>query len=239
MVKFFNQICLRFSKKRNGDTSPIILRERTEMDNRLEKALHKQEALFEVQKSETESIKSELDKHKAEQEILEQVNLFLSNQIKDKVSSVKYQIESLVNQGLKYIFSAPDTSTIQIEIKSEFKNNKTIFSLNIKKDGVNEGQADAFGGGVLSVISLLLRVSSICIDNTERLLILDETTAFVSKQYQPLVSQFLQKLCDQLGFTIVLIAHQQDMATYADNIYQATGNPENGISFRKISFEDF
>lgn len=204
-------------------------------DKELQGLCHELKALCKVQHQDIIALESQIKETSSEIDILDSCNKFLSEQIKDKVSDAKYQLESLVNQGLKFIFG----ENLRIDIQPTFKNNKTQFSLNIIKDGINEGQSDAFGGGVLSVISLLLRVSAIIIDKTERLLVLDETTAFVSKQYQPLVSQFLQKICEQLNFTIILIAHQQDVATYADNIYQAIGDAKNGTTFKKISFDEF
>lgn len=192
-------------------------------------------ALLSVQSKDIQSLQKKTENLKLELSILEQVNTFLASQIQEKVVSVKHQLESLVNQGLKYVFS----EDIRLEIKSDFKNNKTVFSLNILKEGLNEGQADAFGGGVLSIIALLLRISSIIITNTERFIVLDESLAFLSKQYQASISQFLQKVCEQLDFTIILVAHQQDLAQHADNIYQVQGNPRTGISFKKISYEDF
>lgn len=201
----------------------------------LENKVSELKALLSVQAKDIDLLQKDTNSSNLELKVLEQVNVFLASQIQEKVSSVKNQLESLVNQGLNYVFG----DDIRLEIKSDFKNNKTVFSLNILKEGLNEGQADAFGGGVLSIISLLLRISSIIITNTERFIVLDESLAFLSKQYQSAISLFLQKIAQQLNFTIVLVAHQQDLAQHADNIYQVQGSPRLGITFNKISYEDF
>lgn len=162
--------------------------------------------------------------------ILEQVNLFLASAVKDKINSTKHQLESLVNQGLQYIFN----EDIRIEIASDFKNNKTIFSLKVLKGNLNSGRTEDFGGGVLAVIAFLLKVSATLITKTERLLVFDESLTFVSAEYQEALSQFIHQICQQLGFTIILIAHQPLLAKHADTIYQVQGTPQEGISFKRL-----
>lgn len=174
---------------------------------------------------------SELEK---ELEILETVNLFLSEQIKYKMTDTKYKLESLVNQGLSYIFG----EHIRIVIDSSYKNNKTVFSLRIHKENINSGLADSFGGGVLAVVASLLKISAVLISGKEKLLVFDESLAFVSEEYQGRMSVFLNRICEQMGFTIILIAHQPKLTEYAHKIYRAVGEPEIGISFKEIKSEE-
>lgn len=170
----------------------------------------------------------------ASSKLLDEVNIFFAEQIKHKVSDIKFQIESLVNQGLDYIFN----ENIKIRIDSAFKNNKTVFSLKIVKDNLNEGITESFGGGVLAVVSCLLKISSIIITKTERLLVMDESLAYVSIEYQEKLSKFLQQICKQMNFTIILVTHQPLMAKHSDTIYRAEGNPHLGIKFKHITAEE-
>lgn len=197
------------------------------MIERLSNKLNKQEALFEVLTKDCQQLQKEYDNAVLEAQILEQVNVFLASQIKEKVGETKYKLESLVNQGLSYIFG----NDLRIAIESAFKNNKTVFSLNIIKDGLSEGRASSFGGGVLAVVAILLRVSAIIITNKERFIFLDESSNFVSAQYQPALGNFLKQICGQLGFTIVLISHQETINQSADISYTAQGDPVDGIKF--------
>lgn len=196
----------------------------------LKTKLHKHRALAEVLTSDCTRLEQHLKAQQQEQLILEQVNTFLASQIQTKVGETKHQLESLVNQGLEYIFG----TGIRLQIDSAFKNNKTQFSLNIIKEGLNDGRADSFGGGVLAVIAVLLRVSAIIITKTERFIFFDESTNFVSAQYQPLLGNFLKQICSQLGFTIVLISHQETINKSADQAYIADGDPATGITFTKV-----
>lgn len=201
---------------------------------RIQQQLAKHEALLELTAKEVAKLKQDIAHTTQEVAILEQVNKFLASQIQQKVGETKHQLESLVNQGLEYVFG----TGIRIVIESSFKNNKTQFTLNIKKDGVNEGRMDSFGGGVLAVIAVLLRVSAIIITKTERFIFFDESTNFVSAQYQPALGNFLKQICSQLDFTIVLISHQETINKSADHTYLADGDPREGITFRKITQQD-
>lgn len=199
--------------------------------DQLKQQLTHKKALLEITNGDCKRLESQLATALQEQQVLEQVNAFLASQIQVKVGETKHQLESLVNQGLDYIFG----TGIRLQIDSAFKNNKTQFSLNITKDGLNEGRMDSFGGGVLAVIAVLLRVCAIIITKTERFIFFDESTNFVSAQYQPLLGNFLKQICNQLGFTIVLISHQETINKSADITYEATGDPKDGITFTRIS----
>lgn len=195
----------------------------------LRQQLTRNEALLELQQKELQRLETQADHLFSEFIILSQVNIFLASQIHQKASETKYQLESLVNQGLAYIFG----DHVRIQIESTFKNNKTIFSLNIIKNGVNEGRADSFGGGLLSVIAVLLRVSAIVVTGAQRFIFLDESTNFVSAQYQPALGNFLKQICNQLDFVIVLISHQETITQSADQVYIVNGDPAQGITFTR------
>ena len=211
-----------------NDNAFLVLERLNTRLNDLERLHAKYEARMGLFDESISSLESELQQKQQDTEILEIVNRFLSDQIAEKITETKYKLQSLVNQGLEYVFPH---SNITIEIESTFKFNKTQFSLIINKDKVNSGRLDAFGGGVLSVIALLLRISAIIITSSERLVFLDESLAFLSKQYQALISKFLKQISRQLGFTIILIAHQEDLSIYADTIIEAQGDPKTGITF--------
>lgn len=171
-----------------------------------------------------------------EQIILDQVNQFLASAIQEKVTTTKHQLEDLVNQGLQYIFTE---SSISIRIDSSFKNNKTVFSLKINKDNLNSGRAEDFGGGVLAVVSFLLKICSVIITNTERFILFDESLSFISKEYEERTSQFIAKICEQLNFDIALVTHKEGITKYAHTAYEAQGNPLSGTVFKSINPQQY
>lgn len=200
----------------------------------LDDKVKEQEVTLSLLDKQIKQSQDKLNQLQRESEILNQVNIFFSSQINLKILDTKHKIETLVNQGLGYIFK----DDIKIRIDSAFKNNKTVFSLRVSKAGLNEGVSESFGGGVLAVVAVLLKVSAILLTKTERLLVMDEALTFVSKEYQEQLSQFLQQLCTKLDFTIIHITHQPKLALNADKIYQITGNPKQGVSFKEITSEE-
>lgn len=141
------------------------------------------------------------------------------------------EIENIVNEGLKVVFS----DNIEIKIISSILNNKTTYHIDITQNGVH-GTQESFGGGVLAVISLCLRVVMIIYCKRDRMLFLDESLGFVSEVYQPSLSNFISQLCKRLGFNITLISHQPKMTAYADRIYEAYKG-KDGTEFRLTTSE--
>lgn len=141
------------------------------------------------------------------------------------------EIENIVNEGLKVVFS----DNIEIKIISSILNNKTTYHIDITQNGVH-GTQESFGGGVLAVISLCLRVVMIIYCKRDRILFLDESLSFVSEVYQPSLSNFISQLCKRLGFNITLISHQPKMTAYADRIYEAYKG-KDGTEFRLTTSE--
>ena len=141
------------------------------------------------------------------------------------------EIENIVNEGLKVVFS----DNIEIKIISSILNNKTTYHIDITQNGVH-GTQESFGGGVLAVISLCLRVVMIIYCKRDRILFLDESLGFVSEVYQPSLSNFISQLCKRLGFNITLISHQPKMVAYADRIYEAYKG-KDGTEFRLTTSE--
>lgn len=141
------------------------------------------------------------------------------------------EIENIVNEGLKVVFS----DNIEIKIISSILNNKTTYHIDITQNGVH-GTQESFGGGVLAVISLCLRVVMLIYCKRDRILFLDESLGFVSEIYQPSLSNFISQLCKRLGFDITLISHQPRMTAYADRIYEAYKG-KDGTEFRLTTSE--
>jgi len=160
--------------------------------------------------------------------ILEQVNTFFSSQVEQKISSIKSKIETLVNSGLEHIFG----DDIKLEITSSIKYSKTTFSLRINNNGVI-GLGKTHGGGVLSVVAFILKVVITLLTDKRKFLIFDESLSMVSVHYQPKVSSFIRQLCDDLGFTILLISHQPILGEKAKHIYQV-GKKGSYTSLKEI-----
>lgn len=164
---------------------------------------------------------AELDK---DLDITKQANQVLTNLVSVRIDSVKGSIEKIINEGLSIIFDEP----ITIAINQGVKRGKTEFSMSIQKYGF-EGTQESFGGGVLSVIAFLLKVVTNLLSNKAKIQVFDESLTFVSVEYQERLSVFIRKLCEDLGYTIVLVSHQPVLSSMAHIKYKVSKNEQQTI----------
>lgn len=147
--------------------------------------------------------------------LLDQVNSFFSKQVDVKIGKIKVKIETLVNSGLSSIFD----DSLKLVIDSSVKYSKTTFKLQVSHNGVI-GMEKSHGGGVLSVVAFILRIVVTLLTDKRKFLIFDESLSMVSIGYQEKLSQFIRKLCDDLGFTILLVSHQPVLGDCANVKYE-------------------
>ena len=161
-----------------------------------------------------------------------------------KVKAKKDFILNVINTSLSDIFQ----QDIKIEIRSsdeDAKIQEKQKKLNIKYDiillengieiGRNEKLLTSNGGGVLSVISLLLKILTGYIYSKNKFYIFDESLAQVSELYQERLSLFLKQFCAAYGFTIILINHNPKLATHADMAYTlGADHLKSGLKSLKI-----
>jgi DNA repair exonuclease SbcCD ATPase subunit len=136
------------------------------------------------------------------------------------------KIESIVSDGLRRVFNDP-TLTLVVEKKSQARGN--VYRLLVQKDGGEPyDPMNSYGGGVVNVIALLLRLILIKRFKLAKLIVLDEQFNNVSAEYLPTVSALLKTLTDKHGYTILAVTHQPILADAADSVYQViveTGKP--------------
>lgn len=139
-------------------------------------------------------------------------------------------LDKLITSGLRIVL--PDQN---LEFKTEITTyrKKTAIEFKLIQDGKVVPLLDSYGGGVLVLIGVLLRVMVIILLDMRRILLLDETLMHLASKYIPDASKLMKKLCDKLGFTILMITHQPDYATYADNHFEARPSVD-GVKFVKM-----
>ena len=136
------------------------------------------------------------------------------------------KIEGIVSDGLRRVFNDPTLSLV-VEKKSQARGN--VYRLLVKQgDCEPYDPMNSFGGGVVNVVALLLRLILIKRFKLAKLIVLDEQFNNVSAEYLPTVSALLKTLTDKHGYTILAVTHQPILADAADSVYQVvveTGKP--------------
>ena len=127
-------------------------------------------------------------------------------------------IDKLVSVGLKMVF---EDQRLEFRTSTEKYRGKTAIKFELLEDGRVAPLMNAYGGGVLVIVGVLLRTFTTMSLGMRRVLFLDETLAHLSAQYIDNASKLLKKLCDELDFTIVMVTHQPEFAAHADFQYKA------------------
>lgn len=125
-------------------------------------------------------------------------------------SSIK-ECEDLANSAIKSIFGFDYTVEYDLE-SNRFVLNKGEYSTDL---------SEAEGGGIITVISFVFLVYLIVKLNLRRIIFLDEAFTQVSDSYFGAFIGFVNSLCDDLGFDLLLVSHDQRItADDVRHVYQ-------------------
>jgi DNA repair ATPase RecN len=154
-----------------------------------------------------------------ELQVLQQVKEVLSAITGKCFSSATKRIEGLVNKGLSEVF---DDQNLVFSIRASVSRKKSFVSFHLREGSTGEDLPliSSYGGGVLSVIAILLRITTIHLLEKRKVLILDESLSQVSDEYIENLSAFLNNLCENSDFIILLVTHQRKFTTYASEHYR-------------------
>src|SRR5271156_303510 len=135
------------------------------------------------------------------------------------------KIESVVSAGLQMVFR--DKSMGLVLNKKEGARGSS-YELLLRQGNFIGKPMDSFGGGVVNVIAFLLRVIMVKRFKLAKFLAVDESFNNVNGEgHVSMVSEMLQKLCHEHGYTILAITGQQTaelpaLAKAADRVYRIT-----------------
>jgi len=129
------------------------------------------------------------------------------------------KIESIVSGGLQMVFG---DKTMGLVLNKKDGARGSSYELLMRHGDFIGKPMDSFGGGPVNVISFLLRVVMVKRFKLAKFLALDEAFNNVSEGHLGLVSEMLQKLCHDHGFTILAVTHQPVLARAADRVYRIT-----------------
>lgn len=192
------------------------------------KKLEAVEAVYSDRKSTLERLKSDVFELGQEIALLEKVGVCLQ-QINSTIMSQSVElIDKLITSGLVIVF--PD-QILDFKTRVVRERGRTAIKFDLYQNGTLLKLQDACGGGVLCVIGILLRVVTILMLGMKRVLFLDESLSHLSIQYIPNAAKLLQKICKELGFTILMVTHQPEFTSFADRHYEACLS--NGLQLKK------
>lgn len=185
------------------------------------KQINKAKTDLEIKKNKVELLKARkesLEKKIEELEIekLDQALLILQKLSEKQRDIAKTRLEELGTQALQY--SLGSNYRMEIEIPQSKKRPQAFLYVIDEDKGVKTSPLDDNGGGMVDIISIALRLVVIqahspVIDGP---IILDEPFKMVSKEYIPMLSDFLKKISDDFGRQIIMVTHNEFLAESCD-----------------------
>lgn len=151
----------------------------------------------------------ELTKITNEKELIERASLALK-QVRPLLSgsSIK-DCENLANSAIRSIFG------FDYDVEYDLESNRFV----LNKGEYSTDLSEAEGGGIITIISFVFLVYLIVKLGKRRLIYFDEAFTQISDAYFDKFIDFVNQLCADLGFDILLVSH--DTRITIDNVAHA------------------
>ena len=145
-------------------------------------------------------------------------------------------IETIQTDGLQRVFDDLDLS---LKAEMEIRRGKVHVNLvtcDKKPDGfVIEGKSfDSFGGSVIAVESILMRVTVIIRRGLRPMLLLDESLGALDDNYVTNIGRLLRSLSETLGLDILAITHNPQLVESAHRAYRAHRGSAGQVVFKAV-----
>jgi len=139
----------------------------------------------------------------------------------ERQNDVQAKIQALVTHGLQTIFGEDIAFEINTANRGKLAASDLVIVSTINGEQVSTPVLDARGGGVANVVGFLLRLVIVLLTpDARRTIVLDETFAQLSAEYEPLLADFLRELVDKTDVQIIMVTHSTAFDEVADRSYR-------------------
>lgn len=136
-------------------------------------------------------------------------------------AEVQAQVEGLVTHGLRAVFGPDITFEIRTSTRGRLAASDFVVTTTLDGERVETSILDARGGGVAAVAGFLLRLVILLLRQDARpALLLDESFAQLSAEYEPKMADVLRELVDRTRAQVVLVTHSDAYSDQADIVYR-------------------
>jgi len=157
-----------------------------------------------ISKSESEIF--ELDQYI---EDIERARLIIQNTAKETQNQLTYRISNLITTCLESIFPDP----YEFDLDFVIRRNKTEADMNFVKGEDKFHPMTASGGGVVDLVSFILRPICYSLQNpkSRNAIIYDEPLKFLSKDLLEKANEMIQMLSEKLGLQMIIVTHLTEL----------------------------
>lgn len=153
---------------------------------------------------------------------------FMSREVLEALSKtseaqVKAYIEPIVTEALQTVFGYD----LKFELEFDFKSNQVIvrFKLTDSHGNASEGNIeDMKGGGVLDVISIVLRFILLELLNLPGIILLDEPGKFVDIKHQGAFGTLLLSFAEKFDRQLCIVSHDEGICAIGTKHYNVSLN---------------
>ena len=157
---------------------------------------------------------------------LQKARIIIATAGKYTQSFLKDYIENMVTTALQAVFEEDYLFIIDFDIKR----NQVEIKFNIQIKDQKMELKDTCGGGVLDVISFILRIVLYSIQNpkSDNVIILDEPAKFLHGKIENF-TKLIKDLSKKLNLQFIIVSQITEMSECADKIFEVTLNDKYSI----------
>lgn len=183
------------------------------------------------------ALQEEISVLKTQRESFERAAAVLSSIGEERQQQAQLKVEELVTRGLQSVFG--EEYGFRIEQTSVGARPEVNFLVRSSTDDGKIIETDVMssrGGGLAAVVGFLLRVVIMLLSkkSQESVIFLDETFGMLSAEYEGRMAEFLKKISEETGITIVLVTHSDAYSDLADKRYRFDLNSKGLTTVKEI-----
>lgn len=143
---------------------------------------------------------------------------YLDKLVKEESGKFIKKLNDILDYGIKTIIFDKDYS---VDIRVSDNNKATIHLVYEDDNGyLVEPEIGNCGGGIRTIVGVLMQIFFILLYKCEPILFLDEALSQVSSTYLPNFFGLLKEMADKNDLKILLITHDVRFNDYADRVYK-------------------
>ena len=191
------------------------------LSGRIRRQLHEWSGQAGLLRSKQLTLMVDEERHRSQSGLYEKARVVLQELEGTWRGKYEAALAALGSQGLSSIWG----DKREVVLESSVKRGIAHLDLALVKDGKRVRLKGGSGGSVNQVLAVILRVLTTLSNPTQRLFFaLDEPFSQVAAAQRPAVCELVQGLREQLGFQLVVAAHEEELADAGDVVYQILGD---------------
>ena len=179
------------------------------------------------------SDREQKDKITKDNLILKELKTFLLQVSANYREDICNLFTNLVTEALTSIFE----KDIKFEIKLYSYRNEPAIDILVIENELEVDPQKSCGGGVNDIISLVLKIIFIYLKNSNRILILDESLKFLSRNYLEQASSFIRDISERMNLQIILVSHKPELEVGCDNLITIEKENNRSVIINENNFK--